>query len=163
MRELVVICAAILLLGSSAVPQSGSDKTPDEQAIRQIMLNFEEAFTRKDARQWVKYMADDVTYYNAYGHKMANKEEMLKLYEWLFSSGIWDESDFKITAMEIRFLRADTAIVDRFGTLTAQKDEKGRTLPDRKLHATSVMTKKGENWLIDYYSVSDLRVISSDN
>jgi uncharacterized protein (TIGR02246 family) len=151
----LTIAATALVLGAtitafmwleSAVSVFGAQRTAqrsaDEAAVREVVRSLERLFNQGDADGLGQLYVEDGDRRDAAGRSAKGRRAVRDEYETAFrnrqprraaegNQTRWDEG-------EVRFLRADVAVVDGF-----------YTLPDRRRGPyTLVITREGGRWLI---------------
>lgn len=133
----------------------------DELAIKKAFAKSRESVEKRDADLRAELYTENAVFYNAFGVEREGREAIREFWKYVFASGTFNQSVFKITKEKIRFLRPDVAVVDIFEEVTGQRaPETGRELPSRSVHLTFIMTKKGKEWSFAYYRAGDLRTDS---
>lgn len=166
-----VLFLALLTAATAAHAQTGGGaptKQPspaaaqgDEATIKKTLGRLRETVEKRDADLRAGLFAEDAVFYNAYGVEREGREAIREFWKYLFATGTFSRSEFKITKERIRFVRPDVAVVDIFEEVTGQHaPETGREPPPRSVQLTPVMTKKGGEWLVAHYRAGDIRTDS---
>lgn len=156
-----LILSAMLALGPSICLAQGRGNLDDEVAIKRAIAKSRESVEKRDADLRAGLYTEDAVFYNAFGVEREGREAIREFWKYVFSTGTFSRSEFKITKEKIRFIRPDVAVVDIFEEVTGQRaPETGRELPPRSVHLTFIMTKKGKEWYFAYYRAGDLRTDS---
>ena len=133
----------------------------DEAAIKKAFAKSRESVEKRDANLRASLYTENAVFYNAFGVEREGREAIREFWKYIFASGTFNQSTFKITSEKIRFLSKEIAVVDIFEELTGQRaPETGRELPARFVHLTFIMTKKGKEWSFAYYRAGDIRTDS---
>jgi uncharacterized protein (TIGR02246 family) len=133
----------------------------DEAAIKKAFAKSRESVEKRDADLRAGLYTEHAVFYNAFGVEREGREAIREFWKYIFASGTFNQSTFKITKEKIRFISPDIAVVDIFEEVTGQRaPETGRELPPRSVHLTFIMTKKGKDWFFAYYRAGDLRTDS---
>ncbi len=62
MRRLIAALSMLLALYSFAASQNGANRSKDEAAIRAIIANLADAWTKADAKSWGDQFAEDADF-----------------------------------------------------------------------------------------------------
>jgi uncharacterized protein (TIGR02246 family) len=156
-----LMLSVLLALGPSVCLAQSLGTPGDEAAIKQAIGRLRETVEKRDADLRAGLFTEDAVFYNAFGVEREGREAIREFWKYVFSTGTFSRSEFKITKEKIRFIRQDVAVVDIFEEVTGQRaPETGRELPPRSVQLTLIMTKKGNEWLVAHYRAGDIRVDS---
>jgi len=160
MMRYFVLGAVLALWPAVCLAQTGRGQG-DEAAIKRAIGRLRETVEKRDADLRVALFSEDGVFYNAFGVEREGRESIREFWKYVFASGTFTRSEFKITKEKIRFLTRDVAVVDIFEEVTGQRaPETGRELPPRSVQLTLIMTKKGGEWLVAHYRAGDIRTDS---
>jgi uncharacterized protein (TIGR02246 family) len=99
----------------------------DEAAIKKAFAKFGESVEKRDADLRASLYTEHAVFYNAFGVEREGREAIREFWKYVFASGTFNRSTFKITKEKIRFLTPDIAVVDIFEEVTGQRaPETGR-------------------------------------
>ncbi len=97
-----------------AVPSGGllwAQSVADEQAVRRILTDREQAWNTRDATAWVKDFAGDSRFINILGMRFPDRASNEQRHAALFAT-IFHNSTLTVEPLEVRFAAPDTAIVE---------------------------------------------------
>lgn len=149
-------CAAfalILILPAYSVGQTIGEKpaistnTMDEEGIRKVLADFEEAWNRHDAKAFSMLFSEDADFTNVRGQGATGRSAVEKFHATPFAT-FFKDTHQEITETKIRFIRPDVAAVDAHWVMTGAKSPEGQDKPLRKGLMNFVMTREGGAWLI---------------
>lgn len=152
----IVLCAAIASLGLTGIPAM-AHTAGDDAAIRKIVQEEADAWTRGDAVAYSRYFAQDGVFTNIRGELFTGYEAFLKRHEELFK-GPYHGTTLHHDIVSLRFLRPDVAVVNVLTAVSGiQKFGPGLT-PDAKgrlrTRLLQVLVKENGEWkIIDYHNV----------
>ncbi len=152
----VVTVIAILSFIAPAVLGQKNSRGKEEEAIRQVLARFEEAFEKRDVRIYAMSFVEDADWENAFGSRESGRANIEKRLTGVYN--IFPQARQQIVELRIRFITSDVAVadVDReiFATVSA---ESGKKLPPRKVRTTHVFKRKKGSWRVVVIRVADLR------
>lgn len=143
----------LIILSICAVGQAVGDKSKstgsakDEEAIKNLLVSFVDAWNRHDAKAFSMIFAEDADFTNVRGMSAHGRAEVEKFHAPRFATTMKD-SHQKITEIKVRFIRPDVAAVDARWEMTGAKTQEGQAIPLRKGLLNFVMAKEGEKWFI---------------
>lgn len=143
MRAIVTLC--LFLFPLVAIAQSG--QPADQQAIRDVMDRFVDAWNHHDAKAFAAVFAEDADFTNWRGIGASGRSNIEQFHAPIFAT-IFKNSHQKYTDIKIRFLRPDVASVDVHWELTGVLDPQGNPHADRNGLLSFVMTKDAGRWQI---------------
>jgi uncharacterized protein (TIGR02246 family) len=144
MKRLFVILNALLFLCGLATAQNSNRHSKDEAAIRAIIVNLEEAWTKGDGQLWGKQFAEDVDFTVWNGLYFKGREAITKSHAEIFNT-IFKGEKLRHNLLSIRFLRDDVAVV-RTAASHVKKEEEFPSRP--MVFPLYVMTKEKGRWQI---------------
>ena len=115
--------------------------TADEQAIRNIITQLENAWNSSDSKAWAAHFAEDTTFIHIYGGQLDGPYAIEGSHRVIFDT-IYKDSQAKMTVRSIRMLRTDVAIVWTHGVVVTAKGEKIESRP------TMIVAKDKGEWRI---------------
>jgi uncharacterized protein (TIGR02246 family) len=133
-----------------------ASRAKEEEAIRQVLAQFEQAFDKRDAKIYAKSFVEDADWENAFGSREKGRANIEKRLTGVYQ--MFQQAKQQIVELRIRFITSDVAVadVDReiVGSVSAGGD---KNLPPRKVRTTHIFRKKKGIWLVVVFRVSDLR------
>lgn len=146
LRTVVFLFVAPLSWGHA---QSKADDA-GSAAIKQVLTDFYENFSRHDAHATAMNFAEDADFTNMYGAQRHGRKEIEERFTALFASNL-KSARRTDTVRNIRFLTPELASVDADSVITGSTAPDGSTLPPRKGLLIVVMTKQNGRWLISIF------------
>ena len=144
--------AALFLL---LIPLALAQPPSDEAAVRAIADHWKQAWDKFDASILDGDFTADADWQNAFGIRqkgnaaiVAFVSQVVKRPQLRGRQTTWD-------AIQVRFLRPDVALAFRDYRTLGHKTSDGRELPERRTHATWVLTKDDGRWRIASQVISD--------
>lgn len=121
------------------------DKSKEEEAIKQILVNYENAWNRHDAKGLADQYHPDATWVNWFGAYSKGQPDIQAHYQTVHST-YFKTSHFYTRAIEdITFVKPDVAILHMRTGLTGDERYPGETFEFRR---TLVLTKREVGWRI---------------
>ena len=154
MLKIVALCLASLV-PAAGFSQPGSQA--DEQAIRDVMNRFMDAWNRHDAKAWTAEFSDDADFTNVRGVGASGRSDIEQFHARAFAT-MFKNSNQKHTDIKIRFIRPDVAAVDVHWEMTGATDPAGNPVPLRRGLLNFVMVKSEGKWQIVVMHNMDLTV-----
>lgn len=153
------VTAAIAIVYFSCPPVLGqklNSRAKEEEAIRQVLARFEEAFEKRDARICALEFVDDADWENAFGSRETGRGNIEKRLASVYK--LAPQARQQIVELRIRFLTSDVAVADVdieiFDHIRAEYAKKD---PPKKSRTTHVLRRKKGNWRVVVVRVADLR------
>jgi uncharacterized protein (TIGR02246 family) len=119
----------------------------DEGAVKQLALRWQEAWNRHDMDALASLVAEDIDFVAVGAAWMkgrkAFKEVQTRTHSMQFKESVWTP-----TAVEVKFLEPDTALVHVNWSLKGDKDADGTPRPSRRGIHTWVVTRQPGGWII---------------
>jgi uncharacterized protein (TIGR02246 family) len=144
MKRLFAALGIILFLSGLAAATTPTDHAKDEAAIRAIIANLEEAWTKGDGKLWGEQFSEDVDFTVWNGLFLKGREAITKSHTEIFKT-IFKGEKLRHKVLSIRFLRADVAVV----RTEASHVKKEAEFPSRPMvFPLYVMTKENGRWQI---------------
>lgn len=141
MKTLVFV--TLMMLGFSAQPMQPQDShTADEAAMREAVKQMETGWNTKSGALFAKAFAEDADYVVINGNYIKGRATIESQHQRIFDT-IFKDTNITLTVKQIRFLRADVAVVHVEGRRTGPTKELAQ---DAML--TLMMTKEKQGWVI---------------
>jgi uncharacterized protein (TIGR02246 family) len=138
-RILTLIAAFLILTAATAEAQLGT--SADEAAIREILDARNAAYNNHDAKALAATYAPDADLVTGTGRVVSGRAAIEQNYVESFR-GVDKTAVVKTESTKVRFLTADTAILDLDGVTTGRSDGTIKT------HATWVYVKRNGEWTV---------------
>ena len=138
-RILTLIAAFLILTAATAEAQLGT--SADEAAIREILDARNAAYNNHDAKALAATYAPDADLVTGTGRIVSGRAAIEQNYIESFR-GVDKTAVVKIESTKVRFVTADTAILDLDGVTTGRADGTIKT------HATWVYVKRNGEWTV---------------
>jgi uncharacterized protein (TIGR02246 family) len=153
LKGLIVTAAALVLvlsiLASRAQGQAQGSEA-DAKAIKQVYIEWYEAFSRHDAHAAAMTFAEDADFTNMRGtHDHGRKE--IEAHLAMIFAGALGSARRTDTVRNIRFFSPDLAEVDADTVISGTKAADGSEVPPRKGLMVTTMTKKDGRWFISVF------------
>lgn len=141
MKTLVFV--TLMMLGFSAqTMQSQDNHAADEAAMRDAVKQLETGWNTKSGAVFAKPFAEDADYVVINGNYIKGRAAIETGHQRIFDT-IYKDTNLTLTVKQIRFLRADVAVVHVDGR---------RTGPTKEMTSDAVltltMTKEKQGWVI---------------
>jgi len=141
----------VLLLAFAFVPKNNnvyaqqSDTTKDKEAIKQLIINYQNAWNKHDAEGLANNYDNNATWVNWFGAYYIGKKDIKDHYETVHTSYFKSSQYYTRAIEDILFVKPDVAISHIRTGLTGDSRFPGQTFEFRR---TIVLTKKNGIWLI---------------
>lgn len=122
--------------------------TTDEDAIRHLLRDREEAWEKQDVAHLIAPFADDADYIDSSGTLTTGRKAIEANYEKLFASMQYKDSRSTQTIKKIRFVRPDVAVVDSEWSIVGLKSADGKSVPDRFGTSVVIIVRESKEWKI---------------
>ena len=132
----------------------------EEQAIKQVIDNFEEAWNKHDAKAYSLVFAEDADFTNVFGQKAHGRAAIEQFHAPIFQT-IFKASRFASDKISVRFINENIAAVDVTWEMSGAMDFEGNPWADRKGLINLVMKKEDGVWLILIMHNMDLPVTAT--
>lgn len=142
-RAISSLCLLLVLCGA-AFAQTATDRSKDEAAIRAIIANLNDAWTRGDAKSWGEQFAEDADFTVWTGTYVKGREAITRGHEEIFGT-IYKGTKLRLNVRSIRFLRTDVAVVHADGSVVKTEEE---FPPTPQVVPAFVLTKEKGRWRI---------------
>ncbi len=141
MKTLVFV--TLLMLGfSGQTVQQQDGRAADEAAMRESVKQMETGWNTKSGALFAKPFAEDADYVVINGMYIKGRAVIESQHQRIFDT-IYKDTNITLTVKQIRFLRADVAVVHVEGHRTSATKELAQ---DAML--TLMMTKEKQGWVI---------------
>jgi uncharacterized protein (TIGR02246 family) len=128
----------------------------DSIAIRNVINEFNDAWTAKDPVRYAAVFANDSDWENAFGGHLRSRDSIQKTYQKLMSQ--FTTAEETITGIQVFCMSPDFALVDIYQTVDGQKLPKsGKLVPTRHIRMSEVYQKINGKWQVKVHRVTDLR------
>jgi uncharacterized protein (TIGR02246 family) len=147
-KGLVVFTAAVAFAASSGAAQAPSPGTrKDEDAINAVIAATTDAFTRHDAKAWVRFCTLDAQLVTVRGESMRGVAEIEKGLTKIFETR-GRKVTLKTLNVAVRFIRPDVALAHVTNELSGLLSPEGQTRPSHQELSIRVLVKNQGAWLI---------------
>jgi len=141
---------ALAVLGSSGsaarqTPASGT--RADEDAIKAVIAAMTDAFSRHDAKAWVKLCTPDAQLVTVRGESMKGVVEIEKGLTTIFQTRGRNVT-LKTLGVAVRFIRPDVALVHVTNQLSGLVSPDGQTLPSHQELSIRVLVMDQGTWRV---------------
>lgn len=144
MKRLIAASYLLLVLCGLAVAQNSAKHSKDEAAIRAIIANLADAWTKADAKQWGAQFAEDADFTAWTGGSVKGREEITRAHEQVFHM-FYPNTKLRLLVRSLRFLRDDVAVAQLEGSVV-KKEEEFPAAP--QVVPVAVLTKEKGQWRI---------------
>jgi uncharacterized protein (TIGR02246 family) len=144
MKRMIATLGVLLVLCSFVMSQSVADRSKDEAAIRAVIANLAEAWTKADAKLWGEQFAEDADFTVWTGTYVKGRAAITRGHEELFKN-IYPGTKQRLNVRSIRFLRNDVAVVHVEGYVV-KKEEEFPAAP--QVVPVLILTKEKGKWQI---------------
>ena len=145
----------VFLLTLAAPAQSGQCKNSDELAVRNVLAEFDGAWSARSAKRYAAVFDEEADWENAFGGRVKGRkaiEEFISNLVTQFSS-----AEETVTETRIWCMSSNMALVDVYQSISGQKLPSGNIVPTRRIRMTQLYEKAGGKWWIKVHRVADLR------
>ena len=148
-QSLVVLLVALGVLAATdvAAQTSSSGARNDEDSIRAVTAATTDAFSRHDAKAWVKFCTADAQLVTVRGESMKGIAEIEKGLTTIFETRGRNVS-LKTLEVAVRFVRPDVALAHVTNELSGLLTPEGQTLPSHRELSIRVLVKDQGVWRI---------------
>ncbi len=144
MKRSIAALGILLAAYSFALSQNAANHSKDEAAIRAIVANLSEAWTKGDAKFWGEQFAEDADFTAWTGGYVKGRKAITRGHEEVFHV-FYPGTKLRLTVRSIRFLRNDIAAVQAEGSVVKKEEEfpsKPQSVP------VLILTKEKGRWQI---------------
>jgi uncharacterized protein (TIGR02246 family) len=146
--SVVMVCALVVFGAVAEAAQSASiDRRSDEDAITAVMAATTDAFSRHDAKAWVKFCTPDAQLVTVRGESMKGVGEIEKGLTTIFQTR-GRSVTLKTLAVSVRFIRPDVALAHVTNELSGLVNPAGEPLPSHQELSIRVLVKDRGEWRI---------------
>ena len=142
----LVVAVAVCATDSAAQPPP-LDTRNDEAAIKAVMAATTDAFSRHDAKAWVKFCTPDAQLVTVRGESMNGVGEIEKGLTTIFQTRGRNVT-LKTLGVAVRFIRPDVALAHVTNELSGLLSPEGQTLPSHQELSIRVLVKDQGAWRI---------------
>ncbi len=123
---------------------TGSPGRSVEASLQGMLARFNEAFNRRDPKEFAAFWTDDGTLWNPLGHYAEGRAGVERLYR---DDGlkIYEGATARHTVTAVRKLRDDCVLVDFDNDVQSFRHPDGSRGP-LKVHVTGIAVRKGADW-----------------
>jgi len=148
-QSLVVILVALGIFAATeiAAQTSSSGARNDEDSIREVMAATTGAFSRHDAKAWVKFCTPDAQLVTVRGEFMKGIAEIEDGLTTIFQTRGRNVT-LKTLEVAVRFVRPDVALAHVTNELSGLASPEGQTLPPHQELSIRVLVKDQGVWRI---------------
>lgn len=152
-RAIFTLAVTLVLCGprpASWAQDLSKANEADSAAIRQVIADFYESFTRHDAHATAMTFAEDGDFTNMSGVHVHGRKAIEERFAALYAGnlGAAHRTD---TVRTIQFLAPQVAFVDADTVITGTKTASGAEIPVRKGLMIVVVTKQKDRWEISNF------------
>ena len=147
-QGLGVLIAAVAFAASSGAAQTPSPGTRnDEEAVKAVIAATTDAFTRHDAKAWVKFCTPDAQLVTVRGESMKGVAAIEKGLTSIFQARGRNVT-LKTVEVAVRFIRPDVALAHVTNELSGLVNPEGQALPPHLELSIRVLVKDQGIWRI---------------
>ena len=156
MKRIIVATLAIALLPCIALAQ-GTTSRGDQEAIEQIIENWNKAWQTKDVKLAAQDYSDDADWTNAFGMKRRGRAEIEKFLGEVFSLSFVMTGESKTVEQSVKLIKPDVALVITRVERAGQRTPSGLEMGTRHTSHLRVLLKSGKRWQIVSHLIADAR------
>jgi uncharacterized protein (TIGR02246 family) len=147
-RAFLPLPLLFILISSSAPCQTATPSNREQdEAIKEVLIRFVEAWNRHDAKAFSMVFAEDADFTNVRGMGAHGRMQIEKFHAPKFTTNLKD-SHQTITETKIRFITPEVAAVDARWEMTGARRVEGQEVRLRKGLLNFIMTRSHSQWLI---------------
>jgi uncharacterized protein (TIGR02246 family) len=139
-----IAIALLLILQAPAFSADKKEHSADEAAIRQIVANLADAWTKGDAKMWADQFTDDADFTAWMGSTIKGREAILRGHDALFTR-VYKDTKQRINVDSVRFLSDNVAAVQADATVV-KRDAAFPETPHTVFAA--ILVKQNQAWKI---------------
>jgi uncharacterized protein (TIGR02246 family) len=143
---LAVLCSFTSVDGQT----QAQDSEADAKAIKQVVAEFYEAFSRHDAHAVAMTFAEDADFTNMAGAHNRGRKEIEEHFARVFAGNLKDARRTDIVR-NIRFVTPEIAEADADTVITGTKAADGSEVPPRKGLMVTTMSRQNGRWYISVF------------
>ncbi|MBS1661900.1 MAG: SgcJ/EcaC family oxidoreductase [Bacteroidetes bacterium] len=146
MRKRFTFLLSLFISGITFTMASAqSDTTRDKEAIRQLTLNYEDAWNRHDPKGLASCYTEDATWVNWFGAYYIGRKDIQDHYESTHATYFKNTQYYTRAVEDIIFIKPDVAVAHVRTGLTGDSRYPGQTFEFRRM---IILTKHNGSWLI---------------
>lgn len=153
-KHLITITILFLFLCGTSQAQNKSAKTEDEKAIRANVEQMVSGWNAKSGEEFAKPFAEDADYVVINGMHIKGRAAINAGHQNIFDT-IYKNSNLSYIIEQIRFLRADVAVVHVRAALKVTQENSTQTGDAR---ITLVMLKNNNKWEIAAFQNTSIQI-----
>ncbi len=142
MKTLVFVTLLMLGFSGQTMQPAQDGRAADEAAIRESVKQMETGWNTKSGTVFAKPFAEDADYVVINGNYLKGRAAIESGHQRIFDT-IYKDTNLTLVVKQIRFLRADVAVVHVEGHRTGPANE-----PNQGAILTLTMTKEKQGWVI---------------
>ena len=143
----LLIVVSVFAAAQSAAQTASSGAPNDEDSIKTVMTATTDAFSRHDAKAWVKFCTPDAQLVTVRGESMKGIAEIEEGLTMIFQTRGRNVT-LKTLETAVRFIRPDVALAHVTNELSGLVGPEGQTLPPHKELSIRVLVKDQGVWRI---------------
>ena len=143
-KHSITLTILFLILCGVVSAQKTAEKTEDEKAIRSNVEQMAKGWNAKSGAEFAKPFAEDADYVVINGMHIKGRAAHAAGHQQIFDT-IYKDSNLSLIIEQIRFLRADVAVVHVQAALKVSPEKSAQT---NNARITMVMTKTDNKWEI---------------
>ena len=147
LRVVLFFALGVLAASNSAGQPGASSTVNDEDAIKAVMAATTDAFSRHDAKSWVKFCTPDAQLVTVRGESMRGIAEIENGLSTIFRTR-GQRVTLKTLGVSVRFIRPDVALAHVTNELSGLLSPNGETLPSHQELSIRVLVKDQGIWRI---------------
>jgi uncharacterized protein (TIGR02246 family) len=144
---LVALTLGVFAATDTAGQTPSSSVRNDEDSIKAVMAATTDAFSRHDAKAWVKFCTPDAQLVTVRGESMSGIAEIEKGLAAIFQTRGRNVT-LKTLDLMVRFIRPDVALAHVTNELSGLLSPEGQTLPPHQELSIRVLVKDQGVWRI---------------
>jgi uncharacterized protein (TIGR02246 family) len=144
---LVALTLGVFAATDTAGQTPSSSARNDEDSIKAVMAATTDAFSRHDAKAWVKFCTPDAQLVTVRGESMSGIAEIEKGLAAIFQTRGRNVT-LKTLDLMVRFIRPDVALAHVTNELSGLLSPEGQTLPPHQELSIRVLVKDQGVWRI---------------
>ncbi len=122
------------------------DNSADEQLIRQLFENTATAWDKGDGKLYASNFTDDCDYVTFFGEQLKGQQTIADTHQQLFNSFIMKNSTLHHQIKDIRFLKADIAVIHIIGAVKLRFQKK--VPQNRQSINTNIVVRQNGQWKV---------------
>ena len=148
-RRVGVLLIALCIFAATDIgaQTSSSDAGADEDSVKAVIAATTEAFSRHDAKAWVKFCTPDAQLVTVRGESMKGVAAIEKGLTTIFQTRGRNVT-LKTREVAVRFIRPDVALAHVINELSGLVSPEGKTLPSHQELSIRVLVKDQGIWRI---------------